>query len=61
VFNIKGKEMVELVNKKQSTGEYRVKFDGSLLPSGIYFYRLEITNKYNGSFNSETKKMILVR
>jgi hypothetical protein len=60
VFDIEGKELVELVNEKQNQGKYKVSFDGSGLPSGVYFYRLEISNRENRII-SETKKMILLR
>jgi hypothetical protein len=55
VFNILGKEVATLVNKKQSPGNYQVEFDGSNLPSGVYFYRLIVGNFL------DTKKMILLR
>ena len=55
IYNILGKEVETLVNEKQSPGVYEVTFDGSKLPSGIYFYRLT-----TGDF-SETKKMILIK
>lgn len=55
VYDAKGKEIQTLVNENQSSGIYSAEFDGSFLPSGIYFYKLEA-----GSF-SETKKMILVK
>ena len=41
IFDILGKEVVTLMNEKLSAGSYEVEFDGSNLPSGIYFYRLE--------------------
>ncbi|MHB8930528.1 MAG: T9SS type A sorting domain-containing protein [Melioribacteraceae bacterium] len=36
-------------------GNYEVKFDGSNLSSGVYFYRLQ-----SGSF-SQTKKFVLMK
>ncbi len=55
VYDILGNETATLVNQKQPPGEYEVEFDGSGLPSGIYYYRLRV-GKY-----SQTKKMVLVR
>lgn len=55
VFDILGKEVATLVNEKQTPGVYEITFDGSKLPSGVYFYRLS-----TGDF-SETKKMILIK
>ncbi len=55
VFDILGKEVSTLVNKKQSPGNYSVKYDASNLPSGTYFYQLE-----SGSF-IQTKKMLLIK
>lgn len=55
VFDVIGREVSTLLNKKQQQGNYEVEFDGSYLPSGIYFYRLQA-----GDF-VETKKMILLK
>lgn len=55
VFDILGSEVGTLVNKKQPQGNYEIKFDGSNLTSGIYFYRLQA-----GDF-AEMKKMILLK
>src|ERR1035437_5371161 len=41
VFDALGKEIAELVNEEKSAGNYNVKFNGSNLSSGIYFYKLE--------------------
>ncbi len=54
VFDILGREMAMLVNEKESAGNYSIKFDGSRLASGVYFYRLEA-----GSFVSVKKLVIL--
>lgn len=55
VFNILGKQVAILQNGEQDAGYHEVRFDGSNLPSGVYFYRL-----HAGSYR-ETKKLLLVR
>ncbi|MBK8983302.1 MAG: T9SS type A sorting domain-containing protein [Ignavibacteria bacterium] len=55
VFDITGKEIKVLINEYRQIGGYEVKFDGSDLASGIYYYKLEA-----GSF-TEVKKMILIK
>lgn len=55
VYDILGKEIKILVNAKLNPGSYEVDFDGTNLPSGVYFYKLE-TEAF-----SETKKMILTK
>ncbi|MBN2396056.1 MAG: DUF2334 domain-containing protein, partial [Candidatus Atribacteria bacterium] len=44
VFDMLGQEVAILVNGKKSPGIYEVKFDGRNLPSGIYFYKLNVGN-----------------
>jgi hypothetical protein len=55
VYNLVGNEVQTLVAGVQPAGTYSVKFNGSKLSSGIYFYRLE-TNE--GVF---TRKLTLVK
>jgi hypothetical protein len=55
VYDILGKEIATLVNEKLSAGTYEVKFDGTNLPSGVYYYKIE-AGKY-----SATKKMLLIK
>ena len=55
VYNSMGEEVYELVNSNQSPGNYYVKFDGSELSSGIYFYSLKVEG------NMVTKKMLLLK
>jgi photosystem II stability/assembly factor-like uncharacterized protein len=58
IFDVLGNEIATLVNEESTAGgagEYEVEFDASLLPSGVYFYRLR------AGFFVETKKMILLR
>ena len=56
VYNIEGKEISILVNKKLNPGEYQYLFDAGSLSSGVYFYSLFIDEKI-----IDTKKMILLR
>jgi hypothetical protein len=61
VYDITGKEIDRLVEHKiQSQGSYSISFDGSKYSSGIYFYKLEVTDINNNKF-SDTKKMILIK
>lgn len=55
VFDLLGREVKTLVNEEKSAGNYKVEFNSSGLPSGIYFYRME-TEKFSG-----TKKLILLK
>ncbi|MFZ1518370.1 MAG: T9SS type A sorting domain-containing protein [Ignavibacteriaceae bacterium] len=55
IYDVLGNEVVSLVNEVQSSGNYEVTFDASMLSSGTYFYKLQ-----SGSL-VETKKMILIK
>ncbi|MBI5401843.1 MAG: T9SS type A sorting domain-containing protein [Ignavibacteriae bacterium] len=55
IFEMLGKEISTLVNERLSAGEYEINFDGSLLSSGIYYYRINAGNY------SEVKKMVLLK
>jgi hypothetical protein len=55
VYDVQGREVQTLVNENLSAGTYEVKFDGSMLYSGVYFYKL-MTDGF-----METKKMSLIK
>ena len=55
IYNILGREIQTLVNESLKPGSYEVTFDGSNLPSGVYFYKL-IAGNY-----VETKKMLMIK
>jgi photosystem II stability/assembly factor-like uncharacterized protein len=56
VYNISGRELTTLINKKLSPGTYEYRFDAGILSSGIYFYTLFADGK-----RVDTKKMILIK
>jgi len=55
VYDILGREVSVLVNERKAPGSYEVKFDGSNLASGVYFYRLQTESFV------DTKKLLLLR
>ena len=55
VYDVLGREVAILVNEEKPAGNYEVKFDGSALSSGIYFYKLSTENY------TSVKKMILMK
>jgi hypothetical protein len=55
VFNTLGQQVSALVNEIQDAGHHDVRFDGSGLASGVYFYRLQA-----GDF-VQSKKLIVLR
>ncbi len=63
VYDLLGKEKAVLYNGARSAGVYETEFKAASLPSGIYFYRLQIfdaKNLFSEKF-SETKKLILLK
>ena len=56
IYDVNGKEINTIVNENQSTGSYKVLYDASEMPSGVYFYSLSInSDKIN------TKKFLLLK
>jgi len=55
VFDITGKEIKVLINERKQAGSYEMTFDATNLPSGVYFYQIEVDD-----FN-EVKKMVLLK
>ena len=53
--DILGRQVSVLVNERREAGVHEVKFDGSGLLSGVYFYRIEA-----GSF-VQTRTLLLIR
>ena len=55
VYDITGREVRTLVNERLQPGTYETSFDGSMLNSGVYFYKM-VTDGF-----TETKKMLMVK
>jgi hypothetical protein len=55
VYDMLGKQVTILVNDIKDAGSYEIRFDGSKLSSGVYFYKLETDNF------SDVKRMNLVK
>jgi hypothetical protein len=56
ISDILGQEVETMVDKFQTAGRYTIQFNAKNLPSGIYFYKLQLDNHV-----IKTKKMILLR
>ncbi|MFZ4590732.1 MAG: T9SS type A sorting domain-containing protein [Ignavibacteria bacterium] len=55
VYDVMGREVQTLLNERLNAGTYEVKFDGSGLTSGVYFYRM-VTGEF-----TKTKRMLLIK
>jgi hypothetical protein len=60
IYNLYGQEVAMLVNKQIEAGEHNVEWNAEKFPSGMYFYRLNISQ--DGILRyTETRKMILLK
>ena len=62
VFDVVGRVVAQLVDGRQGSGTHGVQFDGSLLSSGVYYYRL--TAQAGGVTTAayvETRRLMLVK
>ena len=55
IYDINGKEIVELINSIKNPGIYEINFNAKDMVSGIYFYQLSVGER------SITKKMSYLR
>ncbi len=70
VFNTLGELVALLHNGEEDAGYHEVKFDGSRLPSGVYFYRMQVRpldsargrdSKSGAGDFVQTRKLVLLR
>ena len=55
VYDVNGRETASIVDGFRNAGSYKVEFDGSSLPSGIYFARLTSNGQH------QTRKLVLMK
>ena len=55
VYDLLGRHVLTLVDAFQVAGAYTAAFDGSGLPSGVFFYQLQAGKKV------QTRKMLLIK
>ncbi len=60
IYNILGKEVMDVMNEFKSPGFYSVKINASGLSSGVYFYRI-ITKDSKGVLFTDAKKMQVIK
>ena len=62
IYEVSGREILTLVNRQHEPGRYSIKFDGSNLASGIYFYRIVAKDlSGNGREFVQSRKMLLIK
>lgn len=54
IYDLTGRRVKTLINKRQNAGSYRVNFNAGRLSSGVYYYRLEA-----GEFRQVRRMMLL--
>lgn len=56
IYDLLGKEIQTLINQYQPADTYSKMFDATELPSGVYFFTLQLDGQF-----SETRKMVFLR
>ncbi|MFX0138220.1 MAG: right-handed parallel beta-helix repeat-containing protein [Candidatus Hodarchaeota archaeon] len=55
IYNVRGQKIKTLLYRQQEAGTYEIVWEGSALPSGIYFYRIKACG------SSQMRKCLLVK
>ncbi len=62
IFNLLGQEIIQLVNGEEGAGDHAVRWEGTGVSNGIYFYQLKVFDSAHGRLEfQEVKKMILLK
>lgn len=54
LYDVRGREVVTLVQEERPAGDSEVRFDAKLFPAGLYYYRITV-----GGTTSETRTMVI--
>lgn len=60
VYDVLGREVATLIKEKKEPGEYTVPWEAAGVPSGVYYYRLNVAGPA-GAGSTQTKKMLIIR
>ncbi len=61
VYDVRGREIKELVNGRWGTGKFIADFDAADFPTGVYFYKIVISGETTKQTFSETKRMLMIK
>ncbi|MEK0336545.1 MAG: T9SS type A sorting domain-containing protein [Nitrosopumilus sp.] len=63
IYDLLGRQVKMLVNQTQDAGFKSIQWDASSVPSGIYFYQINVRQKEGGQAGDfiQTRKMILLK
>lgn len=60
VFDMLGREVKTLERGQKPAGFHSISFDGRMLPSGVYYYRIDFTNE-RGETKTQIRSMLLLK
>ncbi|MBK8380458.1 MAG: hypothetical protein IPL16_00905 [Ignavibacteria bacterium] len=52
---------MSLVNDLKKAGRYEISFDGSNLPSGVYYYKIKVGSPREAGGFEQVRKMLLIK
>jgi hypothetical protein len=61
VYDVLGRHVQTLVLQNQNAGAHRLEWNAGSLPSGVYFYRLQVAPLDGRKEFTDTKAMVLVK
>jgi hypothetical protein len=60
-YDITGREVQRMVDSYHQAGAYEVDFIGKFTSTGVYLYRMTVTDAQSNQVYTDTKKMILLK
>lgn len=61
LYDIRGRKVRDLINQSFSAGAYSFDLNATDLPSGMYFYKMQIKDSQGKSSYNATKKLVLMK